>query len=145
MNIDLHLPMARILTQWLASHIKECQPSLCSEFFAVNDTRLFSIILRTVIAWDTHCFLIFTSNKDVTNVQIVDGNNLRDLLEDYFVHGVTVAIVDPTNGDGCTIDWEGYEDQDIESEILIVAWGRHESVAQSLVDEFGSGDVFRGN
>jgi hypothetical protein len=144
MNSDLHPPIGDVLRKWLSIHIKSFQPRLCSEFTGVIDNSLFELILQAIIAWDTNHIFIFVSDESGIAPKIVGKSDLQDLLIESFSSGNTVTIVDPTNGSGCTIDWEGYDDEE-DSEVLVVAWGEHEAVAQDLVNQLGAGSVFRGN
>lgn len=145
MKIEMYQPISEAIKIWLTGYIKSCQPRLCSEFSNIDNNALFQIVLNALLAWESSFFLISISEDDLRKTKIVDQVSLGEILLMYFKGGVTVSILDPTNGSGCTIDWEGFEENSEGSEVLVVAWGEHESIAQILVDKFGSGAVFRGN
>lgn len=145
MKIDIHPQIGEILRQWLSESIKSCQPRLCAEFEGAIDTSLFETLLKAICAWSSSFLLVFVSFDDKDYVQLADKSSVKELLNSYFLRGITVTIVDPANASGCTVDWEGFESDNIDSEILVVAWGEHEPIAQTIVDNYCSGTVFRGN
>jgi hypothetical protein len=145
MNSVLHAPISDVLKKWLSNHVKSYQPRLCCEFERVVSAHLFAFILHEIISWETNYFFLFSTEGSFTIGRITDKSHLRKMLEVNFSTGNTVAIVDPTNGSGCSIDWEGYDGNSEDSEVLVAAWGEHETLANLLVDKMGVGVVFRGN
>lgn len=145
MSSSLHLPIGDALKHWLAKHIKKYQPRLCSEFAGVNDATLLNEITNIIVGWRTDYLFIFISGEDMTPPLVIDKLDIRAVLVGHFSNGNTVTVVDPTDGSGCTIDWEGYAHEEVDSEVLIVTWGQKEAIAQGLVENLGTGEIFRGN
>jgi len=142
MQVEMHPPISEAIRVWLTTYIEDCRPRLCSEFSEIDSEKLFEIVLKLLSEWGNGIFLVSVTVEDIRTTTMVDQQSLAKELRKHFGIGDTVSILDPTNGSGCTIDWEAYEE---DPQVLIVPWGKHESMAQKLVDQFGCGKVFRGN
>lgn len=143
-NVKLiHGPLGEAIREWVAKSIKEQQPSLCFEIEHVGSREAVGVLLEGFASWETGAYILIVSVDNKTNSFLVAGSELEECLREVLYSENTVTMVDPYSGGGCTVDWirVGVDDY----EMLLVAWGFHESIVPLLKDRMPSGHVFRGN
>jgi len=78
-----------------------------------------------------------------TRACLFDISEIESILRKMLTTEEVVEIADLTMLGGCSIDFSPEEGGTVE--VLVTAWGAHESMASELAEELGNVGTFRGN
>jgi hypothetical protein len=117
-------------------------PQLCCEAESSDSTDLLNSVVSAVVAWEKAHILCLAQKGGIIRGSIMDVPDVKEAVSEALETENAVSFVDIGILGGCTVDFSPLPEGTIE--VLLTAWGSHESTAEDLARSLGT-EVFRGN
>ena len=142
MKCTVNKKLAEVIREWASNSITAHQPSLSYEINGVDDDVAVKSLVDEFESWGVETFIFITSDLDKLQVQLIDKQELKNILNELREKEMTVSVIDPSMVGGCTVDFDNEDDGLC---LLVAAWGEHENMSTELNSKYPSSTIFRGN
>lgn len=143
MKTWLNARVAEAIRKCTSDYRSGLGPQLCCELTGVEVDVAVQSIVTAIRSWNREIMAAYLWKGSTVRVCLLDVSEIEQVLHGVVATEQVVAIADLTMLGGCVVDFSLNEAETVD--VLLTAWGKHESTATNVASQFPMTRTFRGN